>query len=336
MLLAGTSNIVKSQMKSKIITVIPVRNGAKFILETLQSVAAQTLRPDRLIILDNCSTDNTEELVKGFKPIQCEWRQNETNVGPVANFNRALAFADQAEYLHHLNADDLIKPEFYERLTRELDTCEGLGMAYSLDERIDENNERLSLSGRVTGAVEIQTVADFLKEKAELANQAIPATLLKTAGQKPHCVYREDYPMLADMLFWAEWAGCCQRIVRIHEDLSQYRWHGTNGSWELALDINALILDEWRLMQHLEQLRGASPSFLRQFKLRGLFASRSGIKAKRLRQSQNFEYARKVAQVARATSGPLAWYMAQVLVEARDVLLYTLGSRRRHPKNIYG
>lgn len=324
-------------MKSKLITVIPVRNGAKFIVQTLESVAAQTMRPDRLIVLDNCSTDNTAELVKGFKPIRCEWRQNEKNFGPVANFNHALAFADQTEYLHHLNADDMIKPEFYARLTRELDSCDGLGMAYCLDERIDENNERLSLSGRVTGTVEVQTVADFLKEKAELANQSIPATLLKTAGQKPHCQYRDDdFVMLVDMLFWAEWGCRCQRIVRIHEALAQYRWHGANGSWDYAPEVNALVLDEWRLMQHLEQLRGASPSFLRQFKLRGLFAARSGIKAKRLRQSQNFDYARKVVQAARATSGPLAWYMAQVLVEARDVLLYTLGNRRRHPKNIYG
>ena len=68
-------------MKSKIITVIPVYNGADFIVQTLQSIANQTLRPDRVIVSDNRSTDKTEQLVKEFKPIRVEWRQNEANLG---------------------------------------------------------------------------------------------------------------------------------------------------------------------------------------------------------------------------------------------------------------
>ena len=39
-------------MKSKIISIIPVYNGAEFIGRTLASVAAQTLKPDRVIVLD--------------------------------------------------------------------------------------------------------------------------------------------------------------------------------------------------------------------------------------------------------------------------------------------
>ena len=323
-------------MKSKIITAIPVYNGAEFIVQTLQSVANQTMRPDRLIIVDNCSTDATEELVKGFKPIQCEWRRNEKNIGPLPNFNRVLDFADQTEYLHFLSADDMIKPEFYARLSRELDSCKGFGMAYSLDERIDENNELLSVSGKETGAVEIQAVGDYLREKAEIGNQAISATLLKSAGRKLPCQFRHDYLMLADSFFWGEWGSHCERIVRVHEALAQYRWHQTNGTWEFAMQIDSLVADEWRVMQRLEKMRGAAPSFIRQFKLRGLFAVRAGIKSKRFRQNRNFDYARQIVQVARAISGPLPWYMAQALVEARELLLFKIGNRRRHPKNIHG
>src|SRR5215813_11417136 len=82
-------------MKSKIITVIPVYNGEKFIEQTLESVAKQTLRPDRLVVLDNCSTDGTEGIVKGFKPIQCEWIRNPKNLGLFGNCNRALEFASE-------------------------------------------------------------------------------------------------------------------------------------------------------------------------------------------------------------------------------------------------
>ncbi len=322
-------------MKAKLITVIPVYNGAEFILQTLQSVAAQTLRPDRVIVQDNRSTDNTEELVKGFKSINCEWRQNEKNLGWLGNANRGLEYATETNYLHLLCADDLIRPAFYERLTGALESCNGLGLGYSLDERIDENNQRLSISGKLTGRVEVQTKEDFLREKAEIANQAISASLLKTAYQKAPCQFNADFPSLADMIFWGDWGRHCERIVRIHDALAAFRWHGANNSDVFVLKLQDLVLDEWRGMQFLEQLRGATSGFIRQFKLKGLFAVRSGIKAKRFRQNNNCAYASQISNAARGISGPLAWYLARALVEARDLAIYKIGRRPRHRKNIF-
>lgn len=323
-------------MRSKLIAVIPVYNGAEFIVQTLQSLAAQTVQPDRVIVQDNRSTDNTGELVRNFKGIKCEWRQNDSNLGCFGNCNRALELAEQTEYLHLICADDMVKPEFYARLISALETCDGRGLAYSLDERIDENNQLLSLSGKVTGESETQRVEDFLREKAEISNQAFSGSLLKTAYQKSPCQFRLDLPILADVVFWAEWGSHCKRILRLHEPLAQYRWHGSNGTTNFAPQLQSLILDEWKVMQMLEKLRGASPNYIRQFKLRGLFAVRSGIKAKRFRQNENLLYSRQIVRVARGISGPLPWYMAQVLVETRELLVYKLGGRRRHPKNVYG
>ena len=42
--------------RARIISVIPVYNGERFIRVTLDSLAAQTLRPDRVIVLDDAST----------------------------------------------------------------------------------------------------------------------------------------------------------------------------------------------------------------------------------------------------------------------------------------
>ena len=63
-------------MKLNLITVVPVYNGERFIVQTLESVARQTTRPDRLIVLDNCSTDGTERLVREFKAMPCEFIRN--------------------------------------------------------------------------------------------------------------------------------------------------------------------------------------------------------------------------------------------------------------------
>jgi glycosyltransferase involved in cell wall biosynthesis len=322
-------------MVSNIITVIPVYNGARFIRQTLESVAGQRLRPDRVIVLDNCSTDDTEKIVKEFRPLACEWIRNPRNLGLFGNCNRALEFAPKCRYLHLLCADDLIETEFYGRLTRELETCEGRGLGFCLDERIDEEDRHLSISGKVTGTAEVLPVDFFLSRKAEIANQAFSGSLMKTHGEPAPCQFRLDMPILADVAWWAAWAKHCQRIVQVNVPLCKYRWHGDNTTNVIMPGIDALIRDEWRVMQLNERLRNGNSSWVRAFKLKGLFAVRTGIKAKRIRQLQDLAYAREIVKEGKKTSGPLAWYMGQAVVELRDLLVYGLLRRARHPKNVY-
>ncbi len=322
-------------MKFNIITVIPVYNGEKFIRQTLDSVAKQTVRPDRLIVLDNCSTDGTEKIVRNFEPIKCEWFRNATNLGLFGNCNRALEFAPETNYLHLLCADDLIEPAFYERLTAELQSCNGLGLAYCLDERIDEHDRHLSLSGKTTGTAEEIPSDFFISRKAEIANQAFSGSLMKTHYQKAPCQFRLDMPILADVAWWAAWGKHCQKIVQVNLPLCKYRWHGDNTTNLVMPGMQALILDEWRVMQLNEGLRNGRSNSIRRFKLKGLFAVRTGIKAKRIRQQNNLDYSRKIVAEGKKISGSLAWYMGQAVVEARDLVIYGLLRRPRHPKNVY-
>ncbi len=322
-------------MQSKIITIIPVYNGEPFIRQTLDSVAAQIMQPDRIIVLDNCSTDRTEQIVRDFGPLKCEWIQNPVNIGLFANCNRGLEFASQTEYLHFLCADDLIAPAFYQRLTNQLEDCPGLGLAYSLDERIDETGRRLSLSGKVSGMACVIPVDTFISRKAEIANQAFSGSLMKTHRQRAPCQFRLDMPILADVAWWAAWGKHCRKIVQVNLPLCKYRWHGENTTNTVMPGIDALILDEWRVMQLNEQLRNGDSGPIRRFKLKGLFAVRTGIKAKRIRQQNNLGYSKQIVSEGRKISGPLAWYMGQVVVQTRDLLVYGLMRRPRHPKNVY-
>ena len=323
-------------MKSRIITAIPVFNGEPFLLQTLESVARQTLRPDRVVVLDNCSTDRTEEIVKNFTGIKCEFIRNEKNLGLFGNLNRCLGFAAETEFLHLLHADDLIEPQFYEVMTGLFAGGDGRGLAWCLDERIDEQNRHLSFSGRADGGIEAVDRDAFLRRKAELGNQAFCATLLRTDGQPVPVVFREDCPIMGDTLFWAAFGAHCEKIVHIRRALGQYRWHGSNETVFHAPAIKPLVLDEWLTMETNELLRGKGWSSLRKLKLKGLFAVRSGIKARRVRQNGDASYSREIAGAARGITGWPLWLAAQVLVALRDFYLFTILRRTRHPKNIYG
>ena len=321
---------------SRIITVIPVYNGEAFIGQTLTSVAQQKLKPDRVIVIDDGSKDATPDIVRGFKGLTCEYLRNPTNLGVIKNYNRALDFASETDYLQILHADDLIAPDFYRVMTGLLDDCPGRGMAWCLDERIDENNRTLSLSGKPDGRTRIFSRDQFLCAKAEFRNQAFCATLFKTDRKPSPCLYEPDFLIVNDMVFYADFAVHCHRLVQINLLLGKYRWHGSNTTSAYAPTIQSLVLDEWKAMMRNEGRRGRGAGFFRRLKLGGLFAVRSGIKAKRFRQNGNPEYARKIVQAAQPIAGRPLWFAGQVLVELRDLAVYKLGGRVRHPKNVYG
>jgi glycosyl transferase family 2 len=323
-------------MKSRVLTAMPVYNNQEFILQTLQSLAGQTLPPDRVVVLDDGSTDSTEAIVREFKALECEWMPNPKRLGLFGNFNHCLDFAEQSEYLQILHADDMIEPEFYSTMTEMLRDCTGLGMAWCLDERVDEANQRLSISGKPDGLTEVLDMDEFLKRKAEISNQAFVATLLKTNFRPIPCWFPTDMPILGDMVFWAQFGRQCQKLVHVHKLLAKYRWHGSNATNALAPSIQALILDEWRTMEANEALRGAGAmTLLRSMKLRGLLAVRSGIKAKRYRQQNNPAYSKQIVDAARNITGVPLWFAGQVLVELRDLIVYSILGRPRHPKNVF-
>jgi glycosyltransferase involved in cell wall biosynthesis len=322
-------------MKSGVVTTIPVYNSEAFLLQTLESLAAQRLKPDRVVVIDDGSTDGTEALVKGFKGVQCEWLRNPATLGLFGNFNRCLDFASEADYVHILHADDVVTPEFYEVMTRVRADCKGFGMAWCLDERIDENNRRLSVSGKEDGQVEVLDRDEFLKRKAEIGNQAFAATLLKTSRQPVPCRFPTDMPILGDMVYWAQFGEKCEKVVHVHRALAKYRWHGSNATCCLAPSINALILDEWKTMQLNEALRARPTGLVRNWKLRGLLAVRAGIKAKRYRQLKNHAYSKEIVGAARPITGLPLWIAGKFLVELRDMIVYTILRRPRHPKNMF-
>ena len=323
-------------MKSRIITLIPTFNNEAFLAQTLESIARQTVRPDRVIVLDDGSTDGTIQVVQSFKGITCELIRNPSHPGLFQNFNRCLDYAGQTEYLQILHADDTLEPQFYEVMTGLLADGKGLGMAWCLDKRIDENNSPLSDSGKPDGKIEALTRDQFLQRKAEIGNQAFCATLLKTSGQPVPCRFPLDMPILGDMVFWAAYGEHCEKIIHIRRPLANYRWHGSNQTAIRAVSIQSLVLDEWRSMETNELLRGKGWSVVRKLKLKGLLAVRSGIKARRVRQNGDAAYSRQIAETARGITGWPLWLAGQVLVWLRDFYLFGILRRTRHPKNIYG
>lgn len=93
-------------------------NGAKYILEQLQSFTDQSRQPDELIITDDCSTDETEAIILEFAktaPFKVKFFRNEKNLGYCGNFNAALT-KTTGDLVFLSDQDDVWLPEKVEHI----------------------------------------------------------------------------------------------------------------------------------------------------------------------------------------------------------------------------
>ncbi len=102
-------------MNELVSIIMPSYNTAKFISETIYSVLTQTYTNWELIIVDDCSTDNTDEVVKSFlSDDRIKYIKNEKNSGAAFSRNRALCEA-KGKWIAFLDSDDLWLPEKLEK-----------------------------------------------------------------------------------------------------------------------------------------------------------------------------------------------------------------------------
>lgn len=275
---------------SRLTTVIPVFNGERFLLPTLKSVAEQSRRPDRLVVLDNCSTDGTKKIVDDFRDFPCEWRQNEKNLGLFGNMNQALSYASETDYLHILTADDLILPRFYEEMLASLAEAPPISLSFSRFDLIDTEGNLLPPwwfmdCGNESGMARSIPLRMFLDNHAEMRNILLPAVVLKTKHRAPPCRFRPEFPQHGDVVFFAEWGTAGGQLLEVPRVLCRYRVHDQNETRQNEKKVVEMAVNEWRAMRMVEQLgkRSRIFSWLRRQKLRFLFAARQHVNMRKMK-----------------------------------------------------
>ncbi|OFX61434.1 MAG: hypothetical protein A2066_00600 [Bacteroidetes bacterium GWB2_41_8] len=101
---------------------IPVYNRVSLVGETIESAINQTYKNIEIIIVDNCSTDGTWDLLKYYAEQDRRIRifKNNENIGPVRNWKRCLDKA-KGKYSKILWSDDTIDKNFIEKTITKFD-----------------------------------------------------------------------------------------------------------------------------------------------------------------------------------------------------------------------
>lgn len=101
--------------------IMPSYNTAKYIAESIQSVQVQSYQNWELIIVDDCSTDNTDAVVQPYLTDErVHYFKNEKNSGAAVSRNRALRLA-KGKWIAFLDSDDLWTPDKLEKQIRFMD-----------------------------------------------------------------------------------------------------------------------------------------------------------------------------------------------------------------------
>ena len=123
--------------------IMPSWNTSNFIAESIQSVIDQTYENWELIIVDDCSTDNTDEVVAKFTDKRIRYFKNEKNSGAALSRNRALREA-RGEWIAFLDSDDLWNPDKLEHQINFMNE-HGYTLSYTEYEKIDEESKPLRI-----------------------------------------------------------------------------------------------------------------------------------------------------------------------------------------------
>ena len=127
----------------KVSVIIPNYNYANYIIERIDSILLQTYPIYELIILDDCSTDNSveviEEKIKTIKDIKVQFIKNKTNSGGVFKQWKKGFDSATGDFIWIAEADDSAENNFVEELIKPFDDDEVV-LSYCESARIDGNN----------------------------------------------------------------------------------------------------------------------------------------------------------------------------------------------------
>lgn len=125
--------------------IMPSYNTAQYIADSIRSVQAQTYKNWELLIVDDCSTDGSDDVVAPFlSDARIRYLKNEVNSGAALSRNYALREA-KGRWIAFLDSDDLWAPEKLERqiLFMEKENCH---FSYTYYQEIDEISQPLDVT----------------------------------------------------------------------------------------------------------------------------------------------------------------------------------------------
>lgn len=142
--------------------VIPLYNKEKFVADAVNSILAQTFQDFEIVIVEDCSTDDSLNIANGFLSEKTRIIRHDVNKGLSASRNTGIKNAS-AEYIAFLDADDLWKPDYLEKIYELIARFPQAGLYATHYEQLYPNGVTVSIATNLKDFHADNIVADFFE-----------------------------------------------------------------------------------------------------------------------------------------------------------------------------
>lgn len=244
--------------------VVPNYNHARFLRQRLDSIVGQTFQDFEIILLDDCSTDESQSILRQYASgPRVTLEINDKNSGSTfKQWNKGVRLA-RGEYVWIAESDDYADPRLLEKLVSRLDADPGAVFSYCRSWRVSADGELSGYSDFYLADIDPHRwTEDFWADGEEECRKYLVQR--NTVPNASAVLFRKDvYERIGgadeDLVFcgdWKTWAGMALTgggIVYLGEPLSYHRFHETNvtaTSQRLGIDgIEVLKVIRWILQR---------------------------------------------------------------------------------------
>jgi glycosyltransferase involved in cell wall biosynthesis len=200
----------------RISVVMPIYNGKAYLAEALHSLFAQSFSDFEILLIDDGSKDQPEEVVEKFSDPRLKFIKNDQNRGHAFSLNRGLCLAT-GEFVARMDQDDICQIDRFERQIYFLENNPEIGILGSAVE-IFGNGRNIYLP---YPADHEHIRANFLFE----SSVAHPTLMIRNSVIQnwKDAFYREDYKSAEDYDLWRRMLNKDIRFANLKEPLLKYR-----------------------------------------------------------------------------------------------------------------
>lgn len=208
------SELEKDFMETLVSIVLPVYNGEKYLASAIDSIIAQSYKNWELIIVNDCSTDSSAEIMEQYvkKDERIRVIHNKENLNQPSSLNVGFSQA-KGVYYTWTSDDNLLKPEMLDTLVDAMKKDSSLALVYSNYTGIDE-------AGMEMGLCEVGEPEGLFSGDSVGASFLYRAQIAKQIGE-----YDASLFMSADYDYWIR-IFIEAPIKKIPMNLYYYRRHG--------------------------------------------------------------------------------------------------------------
>lgn len=272
---------------------VPSYNHAPFIERTLRSIYEQTLKPKKLIVIDDGSKDESVAVIERMMadcPFEAEFRARE-NRGLSATLNEGFAALGD-EYFAYLGSDDVWLPEFLDEQTRLLESRPDAVLAFSHSYLIDEDDQVIACTADWTDYADGDLLPVLLRGDIFLSPGVMYRRSALDELQWNEDSILEDYELYLLLTELGEFA-------RNEKVLCGWRQHGWNTSGDFPLMLSEWIAAQERVADRLDLSPAQLDKIRHELKFNAVFDYiRNGDRVGAFRLfRENIEGARSFSQI---------------------------------------